>query len=73
MEWTGEDSPQLLAPVCELCSAANPKEREMRHKVWSCKFCTLENEMKLEKCKACGQWRYSYGQPFSTCAPNIGT
>ncbi|KAF3554732.1 hypothetical protein F2Q69_00014673 [Brassica cretica] len=26
----------------------------MRHKVWSCKFCTLENEVKLEKCKACG-------------------
>ncbi|KAJ4901167.1 zinc ion binding [Raphanus sativus] len=63
----------LLAPICELCTAANPKEKEkeMKHKVWSCKFCTLEN--KLEKCEACGQWRYSYGQPLSTPAPNVGT
>ncbi|KAF3542316.1 hypothetical protein DY000_02010639 [Brassica cretica] len=64
---------QLLAPICELCTAAKPKEREMKHKVWSCKFCTLENEVKLEKCEACGQWRYSYGQPLSTRAPNVGT
>ncbi|CDY10552.1 BnaC03g70620D [Brassica napus] len=63
----------LLAPICELCSAAKPKEKEMKHKVWSCKFCTLENEVKLEKCEACGQWRYSYGQPLSTRAPNVGT
>ncbi|XP_013628284.1 PREDICTED: uncharacterized protein LOC106334536 [Brassica oleracea var. oleracea] len=63
----------LLAPICELCTAAKPKEREMKHKVWSCKFCTLENEVKLEKCEACGQWRYSYGQPLSTRAPNVGT
>ncbi|KAJ0249988.1 Zinc ion binding protein [Hirschfeldia incana] len=61
----------LLAPICELCTAAKPKEREMKHKVWSCKFCTLENEVKLEKCEACGQWRYSYGQPLSTRAPNL--
>ncbi|CDY42398.1 BnaA08g00160D [Brassica napus] len=63
----------LLAPICELCTAAKPKEREMKHKVWSCKFCTLENEVNLEKCEACGQWRYSYGQPLSTRAPNVGT
>ncbi|ESQ29871.1 hypothetical protein EUTSA_v100115891mg, partial [Eutrema salsugineum] len=63
----------LLAPVCELCTAAKPKERETKYKVWSCKFCTLENEVKLEKCEACGQWRYSYGQPLSTRAPNVGT
>ncbi|KAF3547463.1 hypothetical protein DY000_02010674 [Brassica cretica] len=63
----------LLAPICELCTAAKPKERETKHKVWSCKFCTLENEVKLEKCEACGQWRYSYGQPLSTRAPNVGT
>ncbi|WZZ47860.1 hypothetical protein YC2023_044119 [Brassica napus] len=63
----------LLAPICELCTAAKPKEKEMRHKVWSCKFCTLENEVKLEKCEACGQWRYSYGQPLSTRTPNVGT
>lgn len=62
-----------LAPICELCTAAKPKEREMKHKVWSCKFCTLENEVKLEKCEACGQWRYSYGAPLSTGAPNVGT
>ncbi|CAF1712907.1 uncharacterized protein LOC106354105 [Brassica napus] len=63
----------LLAPICELCTAAKPKEREMKHKVWSCKFCTLENEVMLEKCEACGQWRYSYGQPLATRAPNVGT
>ncbi|KAG2262273.1 hypothetical protein Bca52824_069352 [Brassica carinata] len=63
----------LLASICELCTAAKPKEREMRHKVWSCKFCRLENEVKLEKCEACCQWRYSYGQPLSTVAPNVGT
>ncbi|CAH8342329.1 unnamed protein product [Eruca vesicaria subsp. sativa] len=63
----------LLAPICELCTAAKPKEKEMKHKVWSCKFCTLENEVKQEKCEACGQWRYSYGQPLSTRAPNVGT
>ncbi|KAG7595326.1 Zinc finger RanBP2-type [Arabidopsis thaliana x Arabidopsis arenosa] len=62
-----------LAPICELCTAAKPKEREMKHKVWSCKFCTLENEVELEKCEACGQWRYSYGAPLSTDAPNVGT
>ncbi|KAF8049059.1 hypothetical protein N665_2307s0002 [Sinapis alba] len=63
----------LLVLICELCTAAKPKEREMMHKVWSCKFCTLENEVKLEKCEACGQWRYSYGQPLATRAPNVGT
>ncbi|KAF3547465.1 hypothetical protein DY000_02010672 [Brassica cretica] len=63
----------LLAPICELCTAAKPKEREMKHKLWFCKFCTLENEVKLEKCEACGQWRYSYGQPLATLAPNVGT
>ncbi|KAL0715105.1 hypothetical protein Bca4012_064427 [Brassica carinata] len=63
----------LLAPICELCTAAKPKQREMKHKVWSCKFCTLENEVKLEKCEACGQWRYSYGQPLASRAPNVGT
>ncbi|KAJ4896491.1 zinc ion binding [Raphanus sativus] len=65
----------LLAPIGELCTAANPKEKEkeMKHKVWSCKFYTLENRVKLEKCEACGQWRYSYGQPLSTPAPNVGT
>ncbi|KAJ4881953.1 zinc ion binding [Raphanus sativus] len=63
----------LFAPICELCTAAKPKEREMKHKVWSCKFCTLENEVKMEKCEACGQWRYSYGQPLATRAPNVGT
>jgi hypothetical protein len=29
--------------------------------------------VKLEKCEACGQWRYSYGAPLSTGAPNVGT
>ncbi|CAA7050785.1 unnamed protein product [Microthlaspi erraticum] len=62
-----------LAPICELCTAAKPKEREIKYKVWSCKFCTLENEVNMDKCEACAQWRYSYGPPLSTRAPNVGT
>ncbi|TYK07928.1 DNA damage response protein WSS1 [Cucumis melo var. makuwa] len=62
-----------LAPICELCFSQKPKDSDTRYKFWSCKFCTLENSVKLEKCTACGQWRYSHGQPVSTRGPNLGT
>ncbi|KAF5727916.1 hypothetical protein HS088_TW21G00056 [Tripterygium wilfordii] len=62
-----------LAPICELCGAQKPKDVAMKYKTWSCKFCTLENNVKLDKCSACSRWRYSYGAPISTRAPNVGT
>lgn len=62
-----------LAPVCELCTAEKPKDTGTKYKFWSCKFCTLENSVKLEKCCACEQWRYSRGPPVSTPAPYFGT
>lgn len=62
-----------LAPICELCSTEKPKDVRTKYKVWSCKFCTLENSVKLDKCSACGQWRYSHGPPVSVRAPNLGT
>lgn len=64
---------QPLAPICELCSTQKPKEVADKYKVWGCKFCTLENSMKLDKCKACGQWRYSHGPPVAAPPPNLGT
>ena len=36
---------------------------------WSCKFCTLQNGIAVDKCAACNEWRYSYGPPVSTIAP----
>ena len=65
--------PQPLAPVCEACGSQKPKAAGSKFKTWSCKFCTLENDSKLEKCSACDQWRYSYGAPIATRAPNYGT
>ncbi|KAG6685911.1 hypothetical protein I3843_12G135700 [Carya illinoinensis] len=62
-----------LAPMCELCSTQKPKDVHTKYRVWSCKFCTLENSVKLEKCCACGQWRYSYGAPVSIQARNLST
>ncbi|XP_061364138.1 uncharacterized protein LOC133307612 [Gastrolobium bilobum] len=64
---------QILAPVCELCGTQQPKDVNTKYDTWSCKFCTLENTVKLEKCSACNQWRYSHGPPVSTRAPNLGT
>lgn len=62
-----------LAPICKVCSTEKPKDVGIKYKVWSCKFCTLENNVELDKCGACGQWRYSHGPPVSTRAPNLGT
>jgi len=64
---------QKLAPICELCGTQQPKDVSTKYNTWSCKFCTLENNVKLDKCSACDQWRYSRGAPVSTLAPNVGT
>ena len=56
---------QPLALVCEVCSTQKPKDAGIKYTIWSCKFCTLENSVKLEKCSACDQWRYSHGPPVS--------
>lgn len=62
-----------LAPVCELCRTLRPEDDNLKHVGWFCKFCTLENDVKLEKCAACEAWRYSYGPPVAASAPNLGT
>ncbi|XP_057968988.1 uncharacterized protein LOC131158262 [Malania oleifera] len=62
-----------LAPICGICNTPKPRDVGTKYEFWSCKFCTLENSAKLEKCSACGQWRYSHGAPVSTPAPNLGT
>ncbi|XP_024375543.1 uncharacterized protein [Physcomitrium patens] len=60
-----------LALACAACG--NRKEQPTSTKEWSCKFCTLANSDLLDTCEACGQWRYSYGAPSATRAPNVGT
>ncbi|GKV19417.1 hypothetical protein SLEP1_g29680 [Rubroshorea leprosula] len=62
-----------FAPLCKLCTAEKPKDIGIKHEFWSCKFCTLENSVKLDRCSACDHWRYSYGPPVSTQTPNRGT
>ncbi|KAL4341999.1 hypothetical protein GQ457_08G007660 [Hibiscus cannabinus] len=62
-----------FAPICEVCFTERPRDKGTKYKFWSCKFCTLENSVKLDKCSACDQWRYSHGPPISTPAPNVGT
>lgn len=64
---------QPLAPVCKLCQTQKPKDVDDRNSMWSCKFCTLDNSLKLDHCTACGEWRYSHGPPVATPAPNLGT
>ncbi|KAJ0076308.1 hypothetical protein Patl1_34865 [Pistacia atlantica] len=58
--------------ICEACGSQRQK-RDPKLKVWSCKFCTLENSSESERCLACGEWRYSYGPSVSTHAPFLGT
>ncbi|TYI34034.1 hypothetical protein ES332_A04G175600v1 [Gossypium tomentosum] len=48
-----------LAPICKLCCMERPRDIGTKYKFWSCKFCTLENSVKLDKCSACDQWRNS--------------
>ncbi|XP_065862573.1 DNA-dependent metalloprotease WSS1 [Euphorbia lathyris] len=62
-----------LAPICDMCCTEKPKDASSKYKMWACKFCTLDNSVKLDKCSACNQWRYSNGPPVSTPAPNLGT
>ncbi|KAK8360554.1 hypothetical protein V6Z12_A04G172600 [Gossypium hirsutum] len=62
-----------LAPICKLCCMERPRDIGTKYKFWSCKFCTLENSVKLDKCSACDQWRNSLGAPISTPTPNVGT
>ncbi|KAG8472503.1 hypothetical protein CXB51_035324 [Gossypium anomalum] len=62
-----------LALICKLCCTERPRDIGTKSKFWSCKFCTLENSVKLDKCSACDQWRYSHGAPISIPAPNVGT
>ncbi|XP_020277299.1 uncharacterized protein LOC109851528 isoform X1 [Asparagus officinalis] len=65
--------PQPLALKCEACGTQKLKSAASKFKIWTCKFCTLENDSELEKCSACDRWRYSYGAPVSTRAPNCCT
>ncbi|CAA6666169.1 unnamed protein product [Spirodela intermedia] len=58
-----DDDPLALA--CDACGSERPKDTGGISKTWSCRFCTLDNNMKLEKCSACGEWRYSRGAPTS--------
>lgn len=62
-----------LAPVCKVCCARKAPDIHEKHKFWSCKFCTLDNTVELDRCGACGEWRYSHGPPVATVAPNRGT
>ncbi|KAG4188673.1 hypothetical protein ERO13_A08G180800v2 [Gossypium hirsutum] len=62
-----------LAPICKLCSMERPRDIGTKYKFWSCKFCTLENSVELDKCSVCDQWRYSHGAPISTLVPYVGT
>lgn len=64
---------QPLAPICEACGTQRPKIITAKFKAWFCKFCTLENDIKFERCAACDQWRFSYGPPVSASAFNYGT
>ncbi|CAN4085081.1 unnamed protein product [Withania somnifera] len=65
---------QPLALLCGACGTPKDRGNEVKAaKVWSCKFCTLENSHKVERCLACGKWRYSYGPPVSMTVPRIGT
>lgn len=65
---------QQLALVCEACGTLKSKGKgDKKFKVWCCKFCTLENSTEIERCMACGEWRYSYGPPTSTPGPYQGT
>lgn len=61
------------ALVCGACETPRGEEKGGKFKnPWSCKFCTMKNHVKVDRCTACGEWRYSSGplvsgyNPFST-------
>lgn len=62
------NEPLPLLLLCEACGTKKQKDVS-KFKVWSCKFCTLENNIKLDRCLACGEWRYSHGPPVSIRGP----
>ncbi|KAI4388598.1 hypothetical protein MLD38_000912 [Melastoma candidum] len=61
-----------LSLVCKICGLERRKDSSVAFKFWSCKFCTLDNSVGLDRCSACQQWRYSHGSPVSTRAPVRG-
>lgn len=63
---------QPMALMCEACGTDRQK-KVANFKMWSCKFCTLENNVEIDRCLACGEWRYSYGPPVSIRGPHVGT
>ncbi|KAG6425767.1 hypothetical protein SASPL_109971 [Salvia splendens] len=55
------------ALIWEACGTPNSKcNGATKFKVWSCKFCSLDNSTEIARCVACGEWRYSYGPPTIT-------
>ncbi|KAK2998334.1 hypothetical protein RJ639_024515 [Escallonia herrerae] len=63
-----------LAIQCEACGTQKHEVDEVtKSKVWSCKFCTLDNSVQAERCLACGEWRYSYGPPAFPVGPCVGS
>lgn len=64
---------KLLQELALTCAACGSLKNNAKFKVWSCKFCTLENRVGVDKCLACGEWKYSYGPPLSNHGPYVGT
>lgn len=64
---------QPLALACEACQTPRTMEIKSSFKNWSCKFCTLINDNELERCSACGEWRYSLGPNVGGYTPHVGT
>lgn len=64
---------RLLQLLALRCSACGTLKEDVKFKVWSCKFCTLDNRVELDRCSACGEWRYSSGPPVSNRGPYVGT
>ncbi|KAK9066136.1 hypothetical protein SSX86_013457 [Deinandra increscens subsp. villosa] len=72
---------QASSLTCEACETQRIDEKNtntntntnMGMKIWSCKFCTLQNSVATERCLACGEWKYSYGPPTATRGPYLGT
>ncbi|EPS66710.1 zinc ion binding protein, partial [Genlisea aurea] len=63
-----------LAPICGLCATRKRKDGSRpRMSLWTCRFCTYDNEMETEKCVVCEAWRYSRGPPMASSSPYVGT